>query len=139
MSRRAAGSSSSTHPASSGTTRRAWMAMGLACAATTASGRLTLAQPAQPPAGVRLSGEYGAGARPGVLVLPVQERGGAPSRQSLRDSVRSILMRDLDYGDRVTIIGSPSRPRQVPMPVGGPINFALARRLGAAAVVEPVL
>jgi TolB protein len=115
------------------------MAMGLACAAITASGRLTLAQPAQPPAGVRLSGEYGAGARPGVLVLPVQERGGAPARQSLRDSVRSILMRDLDYGDRVTIIGSPSRPRQVPMPVGGPINFGLARRLGAAAVVEPVL
>jgi TolB protein len=115
------------------------MAMGLACAAATAPGRPTLAQPAQPPAGVRLSGDYGAGARPGVLVLPVRERGGVPGRQSLRDSVRSILMRDLDYGDRVTIIGSPSKPRQVPMPAGGPINFALARRLGAAAVVEPVL
>ena len=115
------------------------MAIALACAAATAPARLTLAQPAQPPAGVRLSGEYGAGARPGVLVLPVQERGGVAGRQSLRDSVRSILMRDLDYGDRVTIIGSPSKPRQVPMPAGGPINFALARRLGAAAVVEPVL
>lgn len=141
MFRRAPGSSSSTRPdaASPGATRRAWVAIGLACAAATTPGRQTLAQPTQPPAGVRLSGEYGAGARPGVLVLPVQERGGAPARQSLRDSVRSILMRDLDYGDRVTIIGSPSRPRQVPMPVGGPINFALARRLGAAAVVEPVL
>src|SRR5688500_8151345 len=123
MFRRIPASSSSTRSAAApGTTRRAWMAIGLACAAATASGRQTLAQPAQPPAGVRLSGEYGAGARPGVLVLPVQERGGVPGRQSLRDSVRSILMRDLDYGDRVTIIGSPSTPRQVPMPAGGPIN-----------------
>ena len=48
-------------------------------------------------------------------------------------------MRDLDHGDRVTIIGSPGRPRQSPMPATRPINFALARRLGAAAVVEPVL
>src|SRR5687768_16740951 len=79
------------------TARRAWLAVGLACAAATAPSRPALAQPAQPPAGVRLSGEYGAGARPGVLVLSVRERGGAPARQSLRDSVRSILMRDLDY------------------------------------------
>ena len=30
--------------------------------------------PQQPPAGVRLSGEYGVGQRPGVLVLPEADR-----------------------------------------------------------------
>lgn len=84
-------------------------------------------QPPQP--GVRLSGDYGVGTRPGVLVLPV---GGANG-----DSVRAILMRDLDYGDRVTMIGNPEDPKSSPVPAGAATNYALYARLGAAAVVQP--
>jgi TolB protein len=84
--------------------------------------------PQQPPAGVRLSGEYGVGNRPGVLVLPVRGAAG--------DSVRSILMRDFDFGDRITVIGNPEEPQTSPVPAGAATNYALYARLGAAAVVQ---
>lgn len=97
-------------------------------AGTLALGAAGAQDPQQPPAGVRLSGDYGVGQRPGVLVLPV---GGAAG-----DSVRAILMRDLDYGDRVTVIGSSEDPGTSPVPAGAATNYALYGRLGAAAVVQ---
>ena len=84
------------------------------------------AQDPQPP-GVRLGIDYGVGGRPGVLVLPV---GGAAG-----DSVRAILMRDFDYGDRITVIGSAEDPASSPVPAGGATNYPLYARLGAAAEV----
>jgi TolB protein len=103
-------------------------AVGLALLATAAAFGAAGAQDPQPPSGVRLSGEYGVGNRPGVLVLPVRGAAG--------DSVRSILMRDFDFGDRITVIGNPEEPRTSPVPAGAPTNYALYARLGAAAVVQ---
>src|SRR5258708_36703826 len=46
--------------------------------------------------GVRIGLTYDAGTRPGVVVLP--------SRGAGADSLRAILQRDLDFGDRVNVI-----------------------------------
>lgn len=85
---------------------------------------------AQDPAqGVRLTLEYRAGSRPGVLVLPVAGAHG--------DSLRAIIERDLDFGNRVSIVAlsaaeaGPLAPR-----AGQPANWALLGRLGAAGVVQ---
>lgn len=89
---------------------------------------LVLAAPlaAQQP-GVRVGLLYGErGARPGILVLPVEGTGG--------DSVRAILARDLDFGDRVTVL-PPSATLGAPRP-GAALNYALAKRLGAAGIVQ---
>src|SRR5919112_58512 len=48
----------------------------------------------RPGVSVRLN--YDAGTRPGVIVLPVRGAGG--------DSVRAIVQRDFDYGDRTSVI-----------------------------------
>jgi TolB protein len=73
--------------------------------------------------GVRIGLTYSPGTRPGVLVVPVT----GPNA----DSVRAILARDLDYGDRVTAIdgGSGDAP-------SGTLNYALYAKLGAAALVQ---
>lgn len=73
--------------------------------------------------GVRIGLTYTAGTRPGVYVLPM--------RGPLGDSVRAILARDLDYGDRVSVIAPDSGA-----PVTGTINYALYARLGAAAIIR---
>lgn len=82
---------------------------------------------AQP--GVRLGLIYGdGGARPGIYVLPVAGVAG--------DSLRSIVMRDLDFGDRVTVL-----PKTTAMPApasGRPIDYAAATRLGINGVVQIV-
>jgi TolB protein len=77
----------------------------------------------QPGVSVRLT--YEPGTRPGVLVLPVTGPGG--------DSVRAILQRDWEHGDRVVLIAGAAADAPV---TAGRINFDLARRLGAAAVVQ---
>src|SRR5438128_106145 len=51
----------------------------------------------KPPEGVRLKLEY-AGSKPSILVLPV---GGAAG-----DSVRAIVQRDLEFGDRIGVYGT---------------------------------
>ena len=82
--------------------------------------------------GVRIGLTYRAGTRPGVVVLPV---GGAAG-----DSLRAILERDLDYGDRVTVIGGEASRALVPAPgAGGRLNYDLAARLGGAAVLQVTL
>ena len=59
---------------------------------------------AQP--GVRLGLIYGEGGkRPGIYVLPVAGPAG--------DSLRAIVMRDLDFGDRVTVLPNIRRFRCV--------------------------
>jgi TolB protein len=72
------------------------------------------------PEGVRVGIEYRPGERPSIVVLP------APGR----DSVRAILLRDLDYSDRFDVI-----------PLGNEgasatVNYVLLRSMGAEFGVE---
>jgi TolB protein len=73
---------------------------------------------------VRLA--YDPSVRPGVAVLPVSGADG--------DSVRAILQRDLDFGDRVTVLTG--RAADAPALAGGRVSYDLARTLGALAVVQ---
>ena len=84
-----------------------------------------------PPPGVTLGLEYGIGTRPGVLVTPV---GGATG--AVADSVRTILMRDLEFGDRVVVVGRWQEPRSSPVPAGRALNYGTLATLGAAAAVQ---
>ncbi len=95
-------------------------------ALTTALGGLAPAAPLvaqDTTSGVSVRLQYDPGTRPGVIVLPVRGDQG--------DSVRAILQRDWDYGDRVSIITGGDA-----LAAGATINYALAKRLGAAAVVQ---
>lgn len=76
------------------------------------------------PQGVRIGLSYDPGSRPGIVVLPVMGADG--------DSVRAILERDLDYGDRVNVIGGAPAATAT-------VNYALYARLGAAALVQATL
>jgi TolB protein len=82
---------------------------------------------AQP--GVRLGLIYGeGGTRPGIFVLPVAGSAG--------DSIRSIVMRDLDFGDRVTVL---PKTTALPTPASGAVpNYAAAARLGINGIVQLV-
>ncbi|MBI1808627.1 MAG: PD40 domain-containing protein [Gemmatimonadetes bacterium] len=73
--------------------------------------------------GVRIGLTYTAGTRPGVYVAPVAG--------AFADSVRAMLSRDLDYGDRVTAITPDGGD-----PLTGALNYPLYARLGAQAVVQ---
>src|SRR5205823_4850047 len=78
-----------------------------------------------PRPGVSVRLNYDAGTRPGVIVLPV--------RGPDADSIRAIVQRDLDYGDRVNVITGSAADAPV---ADGRINYDLAQKLGAAAVVQ---
>ncbi len=79
--------------------------------------------------GVRIGLSYGAGVKPGVIVMPVE-----PTRG---DSVRAIVQRDLDYGDRMTVIALDSAAlRGLTPATGRAFNYQLFSRLGAAAIVR---
>jgi TolB protein len=77
----------------------------------------------EPAPGVRIGLTYAPGTRPGVYILPLRGAGA--------DSVRAIVARDLDHGDRVAVIA----PEGGVIPTG-PLNYALYQRLGAAAVLQ---
>ncbi len=78
---------------------------------------------------VRISGQYNAGIKPGVLVLPVNGANG--------DSVRAILQRDLDYSDRINVILTEATPMDTASDGSrGQFNFPLYARLGAMLVVH---
>lgn len=82
--------------------------------------------------GVRIGLSYALGARPGVYVAPVSGVAG--------DSIRAILQRDLDYGDRVTLIGLDSAGTALaPLLGNGRPSYDVFSRLGAAALVVPVM
>ena len=80
-------------------------------------------QPVPPPQGVRIGLTYQAGMRPGLYVLPL--------RGPHADSIRAIITRDLDFGDRVSVIAPDSG-----MPPAGVLNYPIYARLGAAAVLQ---
>ena len=77
--------------------------------------------------GVRIGLTYDAGSKPGVVVLPVSGAGG--------DSIRAIIQRDFDHGDRVNPIVLDGSAAQDAARAGGP-NWPLLARLGAAAAVQ---
>ena len=83
-------------------------------------------------AGVRIGLTYRAGVKPGIVVLPIGAAHG--------DSVRAIVERDLDFGDRVTVIGGEAARAAAPAPgSGGMLNYDLVAKLGGAAVVQVTL
>jgi len=75
--------------------------------------------------GVRIGITYRPGVRPGMVVLP--------ERSAALDSVRAILTRDLDYGDRFEMITLPGGDSiRVSVPAGA-ARAGLASRAAAAA------
>ena len=78
--------------------------------------------------GVRIGLTYDPGTKPGVVVLPVSGAGG--------DSVREIVQRDLDYGDRVTVITADwTTSAAAQGATAAAPNYGLFAQLGAAAIV----
>jgi len=77
--------------------------------------------------GVRIGLTYNPGSKPGVAVLPVTGATG--------DSVRAIVQRDFDFGDRVDpIVLDPTMASEASRSSGP--NWPLLARLGAAAAVQ---
>ncbi|MEO7965315.1 MAG: hypothetical protein ABIT38_15515, partial [Gemmatimonadaceae bacterium] len=72
---------------------------------------------------------YTPGTKPGVIVLPVAGSSG--------DSIRAILQRDFEYGDRINVIALAASDVP-PITAGGKPNYPLFVRLGAAAILEVV-
>ena len=104
--------------------------LALACASLFPAARAA-AQDSTSRPGVRIGLTYGGAGKPGVAVLGVVGTSG--------DSVAAIVRRDLDYGDRVTIVDvstvdAVSAALDAPTP-----NYGLLARLGIAAVVRPTL
>jgi TolB protein len=77
--------------------------------------------------GVRIGLAYDPGTKPGIVVLPVSGVGG--------DSVRAIVARDLDFGDRVNVIAL-EQPTAANALRSGTPNWPLLAQLGAAAAVQ---
>src|SRR5687767_1608383 len=78
---------------------------------------------------VRITLQYAPGTKPGVLVLPIRGVNG--------DSVRAILQRDLDYGDRANVIAGEAIVMDTTADGSrGKYNYPLYARLGAAAIVQ---
>jgi TolB protein len=81
---------------------------------------------------VRIVLTYAPGTKPGVLVLPVNGPDG--------DSVRTILQRDLDYGDRANVIAGEAIVMDTTAEGSrGQFNYPLYARLGAAAMVQATM
>jgi len=79
--------------------------------------------------GVRLGLSYAAGAKPGVIVLPVPDDDD--------DSLRVIVQRDLDYSDRMTVIDLDRETLRGLVPAAGEkLNFELFAKFGAALIVR---
>jgi TolB protein len=83
--------------------------------------------------GVRIGLTYQPGTKPGVAVLPVAGEGG--------DSVQAILARDLDYSDRVEVMGLPGTAARSVLTgtTPGAVSYPLWKSLGAAAVVQATM
>jgi TolB protein len=74
--------------------------------------------------GVRIGLTYDPGTKPGVLILPVTGRNG--------DSLTAIVRRDLDYGDRVTVIDGAS----VGVTSATRMDYDVVAKLGGLGVVQ---
>jgi TolB protein len=78
---------------------------------------------------VRIGLTYQPGTKPGVIVLAVRGAWG--------DSLQGIIARDLDYGDRVEVIGLPGTPAATSLQSIGPgVSYPLWKTLNAAAAVQ---
>ena len=78
---------------------------------------------------VRIGLTYQPGTKPGVIVLAVRGAWG--------DSIQGLIARDLDYGDRVDVIGLPGSPAASSIQNMAPgVSYPLWKSLGAAAVVQ---
>lgn len=78
---------------------------------------------------VRIGLTYQPGTKPGVIVLAVRGAWG--------DSIQAIIARDLDYGDRVEVIGLPGSPAAASLQGMGPgVSYPLWKSLNAAAAVQ---
>jgi len=102
----------------------------LALAASVALAALPLrAQDTTPPRGVHLGLNYNTGAPPGVIVGVVRALWG--------DSIQTILERDFDAGDRLTVIGMAGTPAAGAIAqVGSGVNYVVWKTLGAAAALQ---
>ena len=100
-----------------------------AAAAVGIGTRACAQEPPAPPPGVRLGLSYPRGTTPKVIVMPVDSTPG--------DSVRTIIQRDLDYGDRVQplILDNSTLLGMTPAP-GQSYNFSLFANMGIAAIIE---
>ncbi|MFN2400354.1 MAG: hypothetical protein ABR543_17205 [Gemmatimonadaceae bacterium] len=89
--------------------------------------------------GVRIGLTYQPGTKPGVVVLPVRGVGAASGAPWAADSVRAILERDLDFSDRIEVIGreGTSASTVARSSSGSSLNYSLWKTLGAAAAIEP--
>ncbi len=84
-----------------------------------------------PPQGVRIGLNYAAGAKPGMIILPVERTNG--------DSIGTILSRDLDYSDRMNVIVLESATVKALTPgADRKINYALMAKFGASVLVMGV-
>ncbi len=77
--------------------------------------------------GVRIGLTYDAGSKPGIVVLPGKGVGA--------DSIRAILQRDLDYGDRINVIVLDGSLLADATRAAAP-SWPVLARLGAAAAVQ---
>ena len=78
---------------------------------------------------VRIGLTYQPGTKPGVIVLAVRGAWG--------DSLQGLIARDLDYGDRVEVIGLPGTPAASSLEGIGPgVSYPLWKSLNAAAAVQ---
>jgi TolB protein len=80
-----------------------------------------------PTRGVRIGLTYDPGSKPGIVVLPVTGAGG--------DSLAAIVARDLDFGDRITVIPLEGTVASTWSGTRAP-NWPVLKRLGAAAAVQ---
>lgn len=81
-----------------------------------------------PPPGVRIGLNYAAGAKPGMIILPIERTRG--------DSIGRILSRDIDYSDRMNVIALDSATVKALTPgANRKINYALMAKFGASVLV----
>jgi TolB protein len=97
---------------------RRWLAVALLVAAVRAEAQ---------PGGVRIGLTYAPGVKPGVVV--------ALAAGPLGDSVSAIIARDLDFGDRVTVIAAGATLAPATTQGKSP-NYGLLAKLGAAGLVQ---
>jgi TolB protein len=107
--------------------RRALAALVLVLGAVTAAPNAATAQDTTWKEGVRITGIYTPGTRPGIVVLPVTGSQG--------DSLRAIFQRDFDYGGRMNVVALPVESVPPPGP-NGAINYPLFAALKANVILQ---
>jgi TolB protein len=78
--------------------------------------------------GVRIGLTYAPGTKPGVVILPIASESG--------DSIRAILQRDFENGDRINVIALDASAAAPATDGASKLNYPLYARLGAAAIIQ---